>query len=338
MKNQLVWDNQKLEPVLITYNRSADLQRTLAAFLDAGLTGIKLHVLDNASTDATASVVAAAQAQWPNLSYHRNQYNIGGNANILRAIEMSSSEYSWILGDDDDWHLENIDDLIAVLAKGEADLIRLGWLASPDSGGKSIPAIKLASTEKMFFASVSQITNTIIRRDIFIKYLPQAYMNIGDAFPHLVPMMLGLSRDNLILYTIPNQIMTYKQSSESSYYFGDLEWHNSWFRTSRFLQSDSLRKKFVQDCMDFLTKDKPGFARQFIFLLKIALKFKSLNVKQGEYLLSMFAYGKGWRLRLAGIIMIYSLLPASAAKRLRWIYYRLSGRPDKGLYIDRSRL
>lgn len=335
MKNQIVWDNQKLEPVLITYNRSADLQRTLAAFLDAGLTGIKLHVLDNASTDETASVVAAAQAQWPNLSYHRNRYNIGGNANILRAIEISSSEYSWILGDDDEWHLENIEDLIAIIGKGEADLIRLGWLASPGSKGKSMSAVELASTEKMFFASVSQITNTIVRRAIFIKYLPQAYMNIGDAFPHLVPVILGLGQDSLILYTISNQIMTYKQSTEPSYYFGDLEWHNSWFRTSRFFQSDSLRKKFVQDCMDFLTKDKPGFARQFIFLLKISLKFKSLNVKQGEYLLSMFAYGKGWRLRLAGIIMIYSVLPA---KRLRWIYFRLSGRPDKGLYIDRSRL
>jgi len=57
VKNLIAWDNQKLEPILIIYNRSADLQRTLAAFLDAGLTGIKLHVLDNVSTDETASVV-----------------------------------------------------------------------------------------------------------------------------------------------------------------------------------------------------------------------------------------------------------------------------------------
>ncbi|MBZ0094687.1 MAG: hypothetical protein K8H75_04790 [Sulfuricella sp.] len=41
----------------ISDNRSADLQRTLAAFLDAGFTGIRLHVLDNVSTDETASVV-----------------------------------------------------------------------------------------------------------------------------------------------------------------------------------------------------------------------------------------------------------------------------------------
>lgn len=338
MKNQIVWDNQKLEPVLITYNRSAELQRTLAAFLDAGLTDIKLHVLDNASTDDTASVVTAAQAQWPNLSYHLNQHNIGGNANILRAIEISSSEYSWILGDDDEWHMENIEDLIAVIEKGEADLIRLGWLSSPESKGKSVSAIKLASTEKMFFASISQITNIIVRRAIFIKYLPQAYMNIGDAFPHLVPMILGISRDSLILYTIPNQIMTYKQSAEPSYYFGDLEWHNSWFRTSRFFQSGSLRKKFVQDCMDFLTKDKPGFARQFIFLLKIALKFKSLNVKQGEYLLSMFAYGIGWRGRIASLMVLYLLFPMKVATILRKIYFRMTRRTDKGLRFDRSRI
>ena len=116
--NALVnWDNQKLEPVLITYNRSAELQRTLAAFIDAGLTFIKLHVLDNASTDETAAVVASAQARWPNLSYHRNITNIGGNANILRAVEISTSEYSWIIGDDDAWHLEDISELSAVCAR-----------------------------------------------------------------------------------------------------------------------------------------------------------------------------------------------------------------------------
>jgi glycosyltransferase involved in cell wall biosynthesis len=338
VKAPIAWDNRKLEPVLITYNRSADLQRTLTAFLEAGLTDIRLHVLDNASTDETASVVAAAQVQWPNLTYHRNQYNIGGNANILRAVEITSSEYSWILGDDDDWHLDDIRELRLAVEDGRVDLIRLGWLSSEASKGKALPAIELAENEKMFFASMSQITNVIIRRSVFIKYLPQAYMNLGDAFPHLVPTILGLSQDSLVLYTISNQIMTYKPSTEPSYYFGDLVWHNSWFRTSRFVQSDALRKKFLQDGMDFLTKEKPGLFSQFVLLLKISLKFKSHGVKQGGYLLSMFAYGEGWRFRLAGIIAIYSLLPIPAAKALRHIHLRLLGRQDKGLHIDRSRL
>ena len=165
MKNQIVWDNQKLEPVLITYNRSTDLQRTLTAFLDAGLTDINLHVLDNASTDETASIVATAQAQWPNLSYHRNKHNIGGNANILRATEISSSEYSWILGDDDEWHLENIGELCDVLRDGKADVIRLGWLVSPQNRERYLDACNLAGSEKLFFASVS---NQQIRVRLFV--------------------------------------------------------------------------------------------------------------------------------------------------------------------------
>ena len=72
------WNNNKLEPVLITYNRAEDLMRTLDAFIAADLTWMTLHVLDNASTDNTKLVVNAAQKKWPNLTYHRNLYNIGG--------------------------------------------------------------------------------------------------------------------------------------------------------------------------------------------------------------------------------------------------------------------
>ena len=59
--NNYIWDNRKLEPVLITYNRSGELEQTLDAFINAGLTDINLHVLDNASTDNTKSVVIEAQ-------------------------------------------------------------------------------------------------------------------------------------------------------------------------------------------------------------------------------------------------------------------------------------
>ena len=53
------WNNNKLEPVLITYNRAEDLMRTLDAFIAADLTWMILHVLDNASTDNTKWVLGS---------------------------------------------------------------------------------------------------------------------------------------------------------------------------------------------------------------------------------------------------------------------------------------
>jgi glycosyltransferase involved in cell wall biosynthesis len=332
------WNNQQLEPVLITYNRSADLQRTLNAFIEARLTDITLHVLDNASTDDTKSVVIAAQAQWPNLLYHRNQYNIGGNANILRAVEISTSEYSWILGDDDAWHIEDISELCAVLHEGTADIIRLGWLASPLSKGCIKEAVDLASTETMFFASMSMISATIIRRTIITPNLPHAYMGVSDAYPQLVPIMRTITRRPLRIYTVKRDLMTHKPSTTPGYYFGDLEWCSSWFKISRFLECSRLRKLFVGEVLTYMCRNKPGPLNEFIMLIKVALNYKALGIDQWPYLFSMIAYGTGWRGRIASLMIIYAVLPMKVATLLRKIYLFITGRKDKGLQFDQSRL
>lgn len=338
MTNSPVWDNRKLEPVLITYNRASDLQCTLDAFIDAGLTGIRLHVLDNASTDDTASVVAAAQVRWPNLTYHRNQYNIGGNANILRAVEVSASEYSWILGDDDAWHLEDISELCSVLQDAKADIIRLGWLASEESRGRMESAIDLAQKENMLFASMSMISATIIRRTIIIPNLPHAYMGVSDAYPQLVSILRTITRQPVSIYTVKQDLMTHTPSTTPGYYFGDLEWCGSWFRIGRFLENPGLRKLFIGEVVSYMCRNKPGPLNEFIRLVQIALNYKALGVDQWPYLLSMLAYGTGWRGRIAGLMVVYALLPMKVATWLRKIYLYASGRTDKGLRADRSRL
>jgi glycosyltransferase involved in cell wall biosynthesis len=338
MNTLVKWDNQKLEPVLITYNRSADLQRTLAAFLSVGLTSIRLHVLDNASTDDTATVVATAQAKWPNLIYHKNIYNIGGNANILRAVEIANSEYSWVVGDDDSWQLEDISELCAVLNEGKADVIRLGWLVSEQSRGKMLEATELVERENMFFASLSMISATIIRRDIITPNLPHSYMGINDAYPQLVPILRSIGQRPLQTYTVSHDLMMHTPSTTPGYYFGDLEWWSSWFRMSRFLEVKKLRRIFVGEVARYMSRNRPGPLNEFMGPVKAALNYKALGVNQWPYLLSMLAYGAGWHGRVVGLMAIYGILPMKVATWLRKIYFFTTGRPDKGLRFDRTRL
>lgn len=332
------WDNQRLEPVLITYNRSEDLQRTLEAFVNAGLTGIKLHILDNASTDNTQEIVSIAQDRWPNLTYHRNQYNIGGNANILRAVEVTSSEYSWILGDDDAWHLDDISELCTVLNEGRADIIRLGWLVSPKSRVKYIDALDLVRHDRLFFASVSMISATIIRRSIIIEHLPHAYMGIADAYPQLVPVLRAITQQPLKVYSLSQDLMTHTPSTTPGYYFGDLEWYSSWFRMSRFIQDAESRRSFISEIFSYMTRERPGIFNEFLWSVKVALNFKALGVNQWPYLFTMLAYGEGWRGRVGMLILFYLLLPMKVATIARKLYLRITGRSDNGLRLDRTRL
>lgn len=335
---KISWDNQKLEPVLITYNRSADLKRTLNTFIEAKLSNIKLHVLDNASTDDTKSVVVAAQSHWPNLSYHCNQYNIGGNANILRAVEISNSEYSWILGDDDAWHLDDIRELSAVLSEAKADIIRLGWLVSPQSGAKYIDALNLVKHDKLFFASISMISATIIRRSLIIEHLPHAYMSVADAYPQLVPILRAITHQPLLVYSVSHNLMTHTPSKTPGYFFGDLEWYSSWFRMSRFIEDLDYRFRFVGEIFAYVTRDFPGAFNEFVWSVKVAFNFKALGVNQWPYLFSMLAYGTGWRVRIIILMLLYLLLPMKVATLARKVFFRLTGRTDNGLCFDKSRI
>jgi len=327
------WPNIKLEPVLITYNRAKYLERTLNYFYNAGLTSMRLHILDNASIDNTSEIVKEYQKKWPGIQYHRNKYNIGGNANILRAIEIVDSEYSWVIGDDDEWYLDDLDELIEQLKMGEADIIRLGWLVSDRSKGKMFFATDLTGFEKMFFASVSMISATIVKRDLFKRYLPEAYMNTGDAYPQLVPFIRGYEEAPLKVYSLKKNIMLHTPSPEPGYYVG-LEWFAGWFRTGRFFNNEENCRKFIDEVMYYtiLMNYKKvtflGQIRLFDNILTNALRVKVLGFPQAKHLLSMIAYGKGWRVQLFFVMVLYSMAPKRVLTPVMKMLRLLLKRPD----------
>ncbi len=337
------WNNQLLEPVIITYNRAALLQKTLLAFLKSGLTSMRMHVLDNASTDDTAAVVQQIQQHWPQLQYHRNVFNIGGNGNTLRAVELSSSTYHWVIGDDDQWLLrpETIAELQNVLTQADADIIRLGWLVSLASRKKILSARELAQRENLFFASVSMISATIIRRALVGKYLAAAYQNTADSYPQLIPLIRATEENAPRVYTLSQDLMLHTPSKEPGYFCGDLEWYAGWFRTSRFFNDTVLKKRFVNEVTYYMCQQfqkKPTKLNQFIWLTKVLLYFKSFGLNQWPYLLSMLAYGTGARLLVFLLLVINGLTPMSLLAFLRKCYFKLNRLPQKTIRVDRSRL
>ncbi len=96
-----------LEIFLITYNRQNALRLTLSRLLkeDSPVREVTIHVLDNKSPDGTRAVVEEFAALHPNLHYICHKYNVGLGGNLIKAMEMASKPYFWILCDDDnfDW-------------------------------------------------------------------------------------------------------------------------------------------------------------------------------------------------------------------------------------------
>lgn len=336
--NTVVWNNQSLEPILITFNRAKQLEATLSAFFDAGLTTMRLHVLDNASTDHTRDIVQQFKKKWPALQYHRNSYNIGGNANILRAIEISQSEYHWCIGDDDQWFLEDVSELSEVLAMAQADVIRLGWQVADHSRGQLLPCRSLIEQETMFFGSVSMISATIVRRSCITSALRHAYQNISNFYPQLIPIIRGV--DQLSVYTLNKDLMVHTPSTEPGSFVGDLEWYCVWYKTGVFFNEGQLRQRFNQETLHYIryiSRYKVTRVPVWLFLIRLLLTFKSLGISQTRYISEVFLYGQGVRKAFILPAIFYFLTPSFVAKGLRELYRKLYKLPSKQIVRDESR-
>lgn len=312
MASDVLWPNDKVQPVLITYNRASCLENTLTAFLEAGLATMELVVLDNASDDSTPEVVKSFQSRWPALRYQRNKVNIGGNPNYLRALEVGTSDYCWVIGDDDKWFLDDMSELISVLNAGRADVIRLGWLVPDEERGNLLTIAELAGKENLFFASVSMISSVIVRRSLITGFLPESYLNVGDVYPQLVPFFKNAQATNLTVYSVRKDVMTHTPSLEAGYFLLDLEWIACYCRSSRFLEAPELRDKVIRELMVYLEGLFPFYRRwtsDLRILLFFALKSKAYGFDQIPYLFTMFAYARTLRPVVFCTAIVYLLTP-----------------------------
>ena len=124
-----------LQIFLITCNRSTLLDNTLRQLQDSPFAACRFTILDNRSTDSTPEVVSRYREHFADYHVVRHNRNIGGDGNYLRAIELSTAMYTWVLCDDDNYDFADTADLIYALESCIYDLIyvasrsevHLGW-------------------------------------------------------------------------------------------------------------------------------------------------------------------------------------------------------------------
>lgn len=125
-----------LEIFLITYNRNEFLENTLEQLKESPFAPCRLTILDNCSTDLTQQVTAKFSGQFPNYRIIRHNRNIGGDYNFLRAVEYSTSLYTWILCDDDNYDFTYAQEIISAVEKCTYDLIYVASRSSVQLGCK----------------------------------------------------------------------------------------------------------------------------------------------------------------------------------------------------------
>ena len=174
--------------VLITYNRAEHLERTLRAILapDSPVRDCDVTVLNNRSTDETAAVVDRFAAAHANVRQVVHNFNVGGNANIAKALERCATPYHWVLCDDDVYDWEGWDAVAAAMARGEK-LLCVGDRHLPKTEpARSDPAQLLQ--QMTFLPSI--VYGPGVVTDVALR---NAYDNTYALFPHLAPVILHLN-------------------------------------------------------------------------------------------------------------------------------------------------
>jgi len=169
---------------LITYNRAERLESTLKVWNHCALRNISLEILNNASTDTTEDVIERAKLENANIKSIRNPYNIGLAANILRSYERFTTDYCWLLCDDDNLTIDKTIELEEAIFKN-VDFLLVGSFGLRKGLAGSIDPKKEFPSGSGFYFYGSFLPNIIFKREfINSNSMRLCYKTSGTLFPH----------------------------------------------------------------------------------------------------------------------------------------------------------
>ena len=206
---------EKLEIVLITYNRADYLDHTLKEVLKSPFADCKITILDNSSIDNTSAVCAKYQKLYSNMKVVRHKRNIGGNPNILRAVETSSSTYTWILCDDDNYDFSDCVDVIEAIDSEKFDLISIGAPGQQDwERGLEITSQELVERGSKYFHIFTFVPGFIYKTELYDSMcVHEGYFNIHNIYPHF-PFINKSFEENFQVYVSKKEIIAIPASCD----------------------------------------------------------------------------------------------------------------------------
>jgi|TARA_R110002074_G_scaffold170005_4_gene332038 glycosyltransferase involved in cell wall biosynthesis len=91
----------KLSICIATYNREEFIGETLDTILSQMDPSVELVIVDGASPDNTAEVMAEYLLRYPEIRYFREKENGGVDGDYDKAVDYAKGEYCWLMTDDD---------------------------------------------------------------------------------------------------------------------------------------------------------------------------------------------------------------------------------------------
>jgi glycosyltransferase involved in cell wall biosynthesis len=308
-----------LEIFLITCNRSACLDNTLRQLKDSPFARCRFTLLDNCSTDDTPNIAEQYRDQFPNYRIIRHNRNIGGDNNFLRAVELSTSLYTWILCDDDNYDFTYAQEIISEIESCKYDLIyvasrsseQMGW---PGFGETTVG--QLIREGARYHRASAFWPSLIFKTERFDNY---CFINA----PYLFPSMLFINkavRDDFLIYVSKHEIVIRSQGSTME--ISPLYLYKEWLTNSLIISDKNIRSMVIDQWTD------KGFLKTLFFWIAL----EKANHAEGYFkrlVDIMFALTFRQRMKFMLLLPVMIVpIPKTILMRTREIAYRIIGQKD----------
>ncbi len=235
----------KLEIVLVTYNRKESLKDTFEQIFsfNSPVKDLKVTVLDNCSNDGTKELIESYKKEHPNLTHIINNRNIGGCANIARAlVEIPKSEYVWVICDNDTYDWSSWMEVEKALEDG-FDVIMTRKCAAWDVFYKAafVPAC---------IYKTSKITN---------EAAENIYCNIKTLFPHLALIAKNINDNSRIYFVSSDIVLIGKNPNQNSAFVRGnnpdelppsrryIFWSPAFFQSLELIKNKKIREEIIDN-------------------------------------------------------------------------------------------
>lgn len=297
-----------IEIVIITFNRLETLRHTLEAIKESELSKLKITVLDNCSDDGSSELLRGiSQLGIPNLRHIRNVINVGASANLMRAYELATEKYLWVLCDDDVYDFCAFQDVMEVLKNKQPDVIVVG---SPIHA----PAKKLFRNRTSKLLCAHEFRDTAL--PLLLTFLPAAIIktkklrncdfSIGYKLTNtFFPQFFWISQlfnENWSVYIMPSFVVTRPPIEHGL--DSDFTHMNGYLTGVSLIKDRTIRHNAIKAYLG------SGHITYTIKIVKMLLKDRILGRLTKENYLEHFKHLTGLRIVLFLVSTLTLLIPS----------------------------
>jgi abequosyltransferase len=216
--------NPRLSICIATFNRGAFIAQTLDCLIAQLDPRVELLIVDGASPDNTAAVVAPYVNGDDRVRYVRESVNSGVDADYDRAVGYARGDYCWLMTDDDLLEPEALALVLAALEDGP-DLVVVNAQVSTADFSRVLTERMLAievdreyeSGTQAFFAEtanyLSFIGAVVVKRSIWLErsrtaYYGSLFIHVGVLFQAPLPGRIHVLATPLIKIRYGNAMWT----------------------------------------------------------------------------------------------------------------------------------